>query len=439
MVEFNLLENLSNKKDNTIIIWIFNIGVEKYWYEDNYTIKNSREDAIVNHIEEMNILLTRSQDILILRNKPNDSYLLNMKDAGFSIPHILCPTEKNEKKSISELVINDKKIISQLKKLSNSYEDVYFIPYGISYLEEKIANKCNLKLVGSGSNINKLINNKIFSRELASNLQLNITEGEVCESIKDVKNAYNRLKNHFNKIIIKLPHGASGKGLYIIDTEKKLKSVLLILERFKRTNNCTNIIVEGWYEKKADINYQVYVSKSGKIKTFSVKEQIVKETVYVGSIVPPRISKSIYNQYIQYGEIIGKKLYDMGFDGVIGIDSIITTEDIIVPIIEINARFTLSTYTSFLENKFKNKIIYSFYEKISIETNLNYIKFQKILLNNQLLFSTKNNKGIIVYTSETLNINRGRLFVIIVANNLIELEKYTCLIKNILITIKERI
>ncbi len=428
MEDFNLIEYITSKRDHGIIVWMFNIGTEKFWNKDNYSIKDTKENVIVNHIEEMNLLLTRKQDILILRNKPCETYLSDLEKAGFEIPRILCPGQKNEEKSIAELVLDDEVIISELTKLGDSNEIRYFVPYGVSYLEEQIAHKCHLFLVGSISQINKKINNKVFSRKLAENLGLFITEGEICNSLQEVEAAYYNLKKRFNKVIIKQPFGASGKGLYIVDSDNGMKSVLLILSRFIRINHETEWIVEGWYDKKADINYQVYVSKTGKVNTFCIKEQMVKNTVYIGSLIPPRISVQTYNKYIEYGNLIGKELFMMGFNGILGIDSIITVNDIIVPVIEINARFTLSTYISFLENKYPNRLIYSFYEKLQLVDGMNYEMFQKLLIDKTLMFNRQNNEGVLCYTSETINSdatnNNGRLFILIVAKSYTKVEEY---------------
>ena len=426
--EFDLVNYLTVERERGTIIWMFNIGIEKFWNNENFSLKDVKENAIVNRIEEMNLLLTRKQDILILRNKPDSKYLKDLEDLGFDIPIILSPQMKDDEKSIAELVLNDTYLLSELKELSDHNKELYFVPYGVSSLEEEIARRCDLTIVGATSELNKKINNKVFSRRISEALELTTTEGCICNSLEEVEAAYHKLKKKFDKIIIKQPCGASGKGLYIVENDRKFKSTSMILSRFERINQESEWIVEGWYDKKADINYQIYVSESGEVTTFSVKEQIVDKTIYVGSVMPPRISDDIYNQYIKYGDIIGKELYAQGFTGILGIDSIITSEDIVIPIIEINARFTLSTYVSFLKNKYPNKKMYSFYERIHLTTDMNYEKFQKILIDSDIVFDKVNKHGVLCYVSATLKIdddNRsGRLFAVVMGDNGKQLEEY---------------
>lgn len=438
---FDLIEYLTEKREHGKIIWLFNIGTEKYWNNENFSLKDINENQIVNHMEEMNLLLTRKQDVLLLRTKPDKFYLKQIEKAGFDIPKIVCPKySDNDDRPIAELVLEDDELLEFLKKYNECNEEVYFVPYGVSKLEESIANKCGLKLIGASSELNKKINNKVFSRELSEKLGMKVTQGAVCHTLDEIKEKYTELKVKHDKIIIKQPSGASGKGLYIVDSERKLKSILMVLQRFIRINNESEWIVEGWYEKKVDINYQIYVNEKGRVITFSIKEQLVDETVYVGSVMPPRISDEIRNKYLMYGDRIGKALYEQGFTGVLGVDSIITTDDEVIPIIEINARFTLSTYISMLPVKFPNRIMYSFYEKLKLADGVNYEKVVDSLQKKQLLFNIDTAKGVLCYVSETIkdrtDSHNGRFFAIIVGNSMDENEKIRNIVNDIINNIR---
>ena len=130
MMKFHLLEHI-RKNDDNVVIWLFNIGLEKYWNGEVFTVKNTKEDVVVNHMEEMNLLLTRKQDILILRSKPEESYLQALQEFGAEIPRIVWPSTENEEKSISELVVEDDALIAQMKELTKDAQNVFFVPYGV--------------------------------------------------------------------------------------------------------------------------------------------------------------------------------------------------------------------------------------------------------------------------------------------------------------------
>lgn len=438
MKQFDLIKHIVDRSENSIVVWLFNIGVEKYWSADTFTIKDKKENVIVNHMEEMNLLLTRKQDFMIIRKYPGEQLLKQLQNFSCEIPHFLIPQITDEEKTISELVLEDNDMLQQLKELAIKNEKVYFVPYGVSWLEEKIAETCGLDLIGASSELSSYINSKVFSREVAQTLKYKVTQGNVCHSLDEIQAAYDALRTDYNKVIIKEPYGASGKGMWVVNTDKKLKSVLLILKRFSKNKGGNLWIVEGWIDKIADLNYQVYVSKDGSVETFSVKEQILAETVYIGSVMPPRISDAILKECKKCGIEIGKLLYQKGFNGILGIDALITRDHKLIPIIEINGRFTLSTYVSFIENRFKEKQLFSFYKKLRIKDDVNYDSTYNLFVQNDLWLD--NEKGVFCYVSETMNSvitgGNGRLFGIVISNSANEMERVYGRVEQILELIK---
>ena len=301
MEQFNLLNHITNN-DDYIVVWLYNIGVERYWGNEISLIKDKKENTIVNHMEEMNLLLTRKQDFMIMRKYPNAALIAELKTLSCEIPNILCPQIENEEKTISELVLEDEQLLNKLKIISSKYQKLYFVPYGISYLEEKIASLCGMKLYGADSSIQKTINNKIFAHKVANYLGYKTTESRICKNIEEIRDSYAILKKKYDKIVIKSPCSASGKGMWVINTAEKLKSICLILNRLQKFDE--GYVVEGWQEKKADLNYQIYVSEKGDVNVFSIKEQILNETVYIGSIMPARVSSNIINEWNYYTNMV---------------------------------------------------------------------------------------------------------------------------------------
>ncbi len=397
--KFNLLQHIKTG-DSHVVVWMLNIGVEQYWNNSKKICMDHKEQIVVNHVEELNLLITKKQDYLILRKKPDSLFLKNLVTAGFEIPHILCPSVNDEHKSISELVLNDQELLDEITTLSKR-KKVYFVPYGVSYTETLIAQRCGMHLIGGTHEKNKIVNNKIFAKNVADVLGLNVARGIVCHNRIEISEAYEELRKSYTKVVVKMPCNSSGQGIWVIDDEKRLHSVLMIIERVMKIKKNDEWLVEGWLEKKVDLNLQVYVSEDGEVETFSVKEQIVNNVLYVGSVMPARITKEQELQCKEYGVIIGKYLYDQGFTGVFGIDALIGSNDEIVPIIEINGRFTLSTYVSFVQSKFVNKCIYAFYERFHTNEQFDYSKMQEVLDEANLLYDGE--KGTFIYNSATLN------------------------------------
>lgn len=416
-MSFNLIEHIRGNDEN-IVVWLFNIGTEKYWSNGDYTVTDTKQEIAVNHCEEMNLLIARSQDYLILRNTCDREYYNDITAFTGCTPHILIPDYEDEGRSISEIVLNSPALLRRLKEI-NKDKNVIFVPYGVSYLEEKIAQICDFELIGAPSKLNSRLNSKIFSREVAEQLGCKVTEGVVCTSIDELREAYAVLSAKYDAVIVKQPDGASGKGLYIVKNQRKLETVLIILKRYAKKQTDPRWIIEGWISQKQDLNYQVYVNEAGEAEMFSVKTQITDETVYTGSVIPADISEEIQQQCAECGIKIGTKLAEIGFHGVLGIDALIDEKGELVPIIEINARFTLSTYLSFLP--VGNMKVRSFYEKIIFdqETEINYSRIKKHFLDVGIPLSDGKTEGIIIYVSATVDSNImqgiGRFFCLAVA------------------------
>jgi D-alanine-D-alanine ligase-like ATP-grasp enzyme len=441
--EFNLIQYLTTQRNKGVIIWLCNIGAEKYWNNINTGIVDRSEDVIVNRIEEMNLLICREQDVIILRKSPDIEYLELLKKMGYSIPRILTPKNVDLLTPISELVQNDTELIEELKKIASQREDVFFLPYAVTYIEEKIAEMAGLKILGAPSKIGAKVNDKIFNREISEELGFTVCQGKVCCSIDEIREEYENLTTnqpYFKKVIIKEPNGASGKGLYVISDKEKLESNLRAIARFARKRGDAKWLVEGWYDKKADLNYQIYVSPNGIVDVFSIKQQLLNDTVYIGSKIPPNLDEEILNSYKQYGEKIGRYLFGIGYTGVAGIDSIITTDDVIIPIIEINGRFTLSTYISFLNNQLEDAKILSRYFRLISDKPVSYEDLIKEIDNNGILLEPDGREGAFVYTSGTLptvlpegqDKYIGRVFAFISSDSWDRIEEYSLKLDDII-------
>lgn len=416
------------------LIWLFNIGVEKYWRQEVFTVKDKKENFIVNHIEEILFMIAQKQDYIILRKRPDPFYLNTLQEYGLEIPQILCPSIENENLSISELILQDNELLLQLRKIGNEKE-TYLVPYAFSENEWKIAQKCQLKYWGGDLDVCKKINSKIYSRSLALECGFTVTEGTICNSFEEVIRAYQEYSLKNNPVVLKQPYGASGNGMFLINSQSSFKAAMRIVKRFYQNNPDTQWLVELWYSDKADYNYQVFLSAGGNAEMFSVKKQILNKAIYIGSIFSTYKEDFIHSsKLLEYSRIIGKEIYAEGYTGVLGIDAILLPGDQWIPIIEVNARFTLSTYLSFLRNYFPNRILLSFYHRFFAK--LSYTDVIVKLKSSGISYNMQRGKGVLCYTAETINLStslgRGRAFFIVVGETENEVWAYYNMILNLM-------
>ncbi|MFC5468068.1 peptide ligase PGM1-related protein [Cohnella suwonensis] len=402
---------------------MLNIGAEKFWHPAPAGVTDRAEDRVVGRAEEMNLLLCRKQDVLVLRERPDPYYLSRLESWGFDIPRILVPSGADPRTPIAELALRDTELLGALSELAEAEEDVIFVPYAVTPLEEEIANRCGLRMESASSAVHALINDKIFNRRMAEELGYPVCEGRVCGTAEEVRETFRELLPKYSKVIVKEPYGASGKGLYIVEDESKLSPVLARLTRSAKARpESARWLVEGWHDKQADINYQIYIAPDGLVDVFSIKRQLLRETVYIGSQMPADLGEEMLRRYREYGEDIGRYLHGIGYTGVAGVDSIVTADGTIIPIVEINGRFTLSTYVSFLERVLgEDTRVFSRYFRFASGERLDYEELCAVLDREGLLYRPENREGVLVYTSGTLPLAKeesdgmyaGRIFALI--------------------------
>ena len=419
----HLQNNIFDRKDDVVYCWLFNIGIEQGWTTNCFKIKDGDEERVVQHMEEIMLFLCKEQDILLLRQMPDIGFLEHMQRLGFAIPQIFCPKRQDNFKTITDLVLEDKELIAKLQEYAKK-TCIYLIPYGVTEKEERLGKTCEMTLKGSSAYVSYKVNSKLYARKLAQKLHISCPEGIVCSSIEEVENSWNKLHKQFGRVVIKQIYGASGQGLHLVDDYNKLKRILHILKRSE--GEMGQWIVEGWYEEKKDLNAQLYLHEDGQVEVFSVNRQLLEETIYRGSTFPFALPQQEMNNYIEQIERAGAALYEEGVRGVVGIDSILTGKQMF-PIIEINVRFTLSTYLSVLPRMFSNRCFQSIYYRMTSCDELTYVRLEERLRTNKLLFDTAKKKGIFFYNQGCMNKKMigkvGRLFLVIVGEEWREVEK----------------
>jgi len=410
-------------------IWWLNVGAENFWNENRPGILpqviNQGNARTVNRMEQLCFLLATDGDIVIQREKPSDLLLNNWQRIGLGNPEIYIPENygnEDEQCSISELILKDKKLLASLKNLNSQGPGnrLELVPYAVTYFEEEISLKSGCPLIGATGDITAMVNSKVSARILAEELGLPVTEGYICYTVEEVKAAVNHLKKNpgVNSIVVKEAYGASGKGLFIVHSEKEYQLLMTILDRKSNRNKKVELIVERWYDTLMDLNYQIYIDKFGNIHYIPPKRQINNGSVYIGSEFPIIDELTSYqkNYYEECAKRIGYKLWQKGYYGFASIDSIITRNGKIIPIVEINGRFSLSTYISFIPEMLGNDKIYRnrYYNlkpNIKLERVMEYISAYN--------YTYEKGEGIIIYSFVEGNygISEGRLFALFVAES----------------------
>lgn len=415
----NKVKKILQEKTN---IFLCNLGIEERWNDDIFSSNNNIYK--LNNVEEISILLCKKEDILFLRKKPDINYIKYMNEIGFSIPKmIVMSNEENIEEFIISLYNKKKEIINHLKK---NYE-YRIIPYAYDKKMDIFPDNC--KWIFKDEFI-KEHNDKIVINKLMKENGIDCPPSYYAWNYEECEDYYNILIGlGFKRIVLKLPFGAAGKGSFIINDKRELKFISKLY--LKKTKG--PILVEGFFENAKNYNYQLYISDNGEIDVFFISEQSVKDTSYQGTFFGKELEKRLKLDEIREEALrVGKVLFNSGIEGVVGIDGIECNEKY-YPAIDVNVRFTMSTYLCKVKDVLcKNMSYYTTYFDVTYDEPMTYENILKILENNYLLYDKCSKKGVIVYLDGTLpkiknrsdNYYVGRIYMIISAETFEECQHY---------------
>ncbi|MGG4094494.1 ATP-grasp domain-containing protein [Paenibacillus lautus] len=306
--------------------WYYNVNQEQSWNDSTFfpSISDSNQLELVKQQEQQMLYISKRDSTVLFRHHPDAGFLSYISDFGIQLPVI--------------------KVIPEGGRISHNLQsDSFVIPYiNTAEVFEDMKGSPGGGLFGTSPELVKTINNKYLTRCMAQKHGFNVTEGHFCEDEKSLRKAYDHLCSQgFEKCVIKIPYGSSGKGLKIIDDDKSFERVLkFIVRRSPRFH----LLIEGWHPVKQNINCQLYIDECGPTIIGVTEQQIDSNGVYAGTIFTPSYDHSTVSQYNSEMIRLGKILSRMGYKGICGVDSIISMDNRLYPVIELNARFTQVTY-----------------------------------------------------------------------------------------------
>ncbi|NMA32107.1 MAG: hypothetical protein GX941_09940, partial [Candidatus Methanofastidiosa archaeon] len=227
--DFNNL--ITNNFQNAKCIWWFNVGLDFQW--DQKTLGffpriESADKMSVLGMEQMMLMLASKNDVVIMHRQPNEMICNNIREIFDGLPAILTPANaNNNQKSISEIILDDNKLIKILKDISKESK-TYLVPYAITKYENRIAELIGTEIVGPSYDLASWINSKITARNIARELDFDVTFGVECHSFEDLSDASNSIKSKHPEctMVLKDDYGASGKGLFFIKRKSDWDLVL---------------------------------------------------------------------------------------------------------------------------------------------------------------------------------------------------------------------
>ena len=395
-------------------IYYGEFNAEKYWRNENLAklpeIPDNQVENIIKAMDELLFVLCSEGDTLITRYKINQAQKEYLKSIGFSfscnymeLSEDISKEEQN--KNICQILLEkyDNLDVRELIKKNSNMSAFAVLPES-----REVSTKYGLVFDSPEINTIKKVNSKIYSsninRELNSRYSFKIINSSA--ELNEVGMKY--LSK--SPIILKDSFGVSGKGNLVISNEGILKRIVKYINSQENAGKSVEFIIESFLDKEKDFSCQFFIHKSGEMEILSIQEVRNIGSSYHGSYTPDRKFVEFINKkgYFLIIEEVAKYLHNDGYYGDVCVDSMILKDGDIVPIVEINARKSMSLIKHNIDkyvSNFNLKCGFTFYN-VTFSSHISYEQVIKKMEEKALLFRPGMNKGIIPLSSNTLFINR---------------------------------
>jgi hypothetical protein len=334
-------------------VYLGNFEVEEQWARGERTLPRvtaAGGSAVVNHMDEFALLLAGAGDHVVLKTAPDPGYLAYLTGIGLDLPRIHVVAASDPRRCVTEDVLDDPALLATLS--GPATDGCRLVAHGVSELEELLAAKTGLPLAPDAATC-KAVNSKVYSRRVADELGLRQPAGWACSTADELTAAVAMaadLLRDGGKVVLKEAFGVSGKGIAVVDSERRLDRLLRMITKGAR-DRCA-FVVEAWVDKVADLNYQFTIDASGAVRFDFVKEAITESGVHKGHRMPARLTAAQTAELRATAALLGARLAADGYFGVVGVDAMVDPAGGLYPVLEINARHNMSTYQVRLQERF---------------------------------------------------------------------------------------
>lgn len=397
---------------------------ERFWRPDNLASMPSITDRaaklIVDDMDELFFLYCAKNDVLLTKKKFNETLHQYLEALGYMFETVNFVDDSSVSDNVFQYGQINKEDRKKLHgKILSTFAVIPFI--------DKIANNYGMSFEVPTTEVVQVVNSKLFSNNVMNQLELN-NYGVVVNSAEMLEEHGSRLLA-LGSILVKDIYGVSGKGNLAINSSVILERVV---NHYKKQVSVYKkeivLIIEPLLDKDKDFSCQFYIHRDGKFDFCSV--QVLENA---GFTYKRSMSADIEfmeflerRRYFEVMESCSKILYQKGYYGDVCVDSMILNSGEIVPIVEINARKSMSLLKHFLDKKLNTYDVHGDFQHISFVSGkrINIEMLLDRLLKEDVLFTGE--YGVMPLCANVLETNykesvsgyKGRLYYSTVSNNM---------------------
>ncbi|WP_411345785.1 hypothetical protein ACE3MZ_07260 [Paenibacillus sp. WLX1005] len=435
--------------DRSPILHMGTFEAELHWRENNLAIlpalPDKEAEKIVTAMDELLFCFCKPGDLLLTRYASSPAQLDYTSALGFDyvantanleqsvgsplaavtagqLPPRARPADQHPVSVFRLLYEQGQPIENELPLSGAVISPFAWVPY-IGEISRKFgiySNHPSLEIV-------RRVNTKRYSAWMKQHLDLK-HPGFFVESAAELEVIGSELLRD-GTFLIKDNYGVSGKGNLHIETPSMLTRILSSIRKQEEKGRNVQFVLERFQHKERDFSCQFHITEQGDMDILSVQWLANSQFAYRESLSPDiqfmdRLEQAAYFDIMMD---IGRQLYRDGYFGHVCIDSMTLEDGSIEPLVEINARKSMSLIKNSIDrylrkyNLFGNMTNYT----VSHDGSFDHEQLLLELEREGLLFLPHRETGIMPLTSAALSVNhadiptgkkrKGRLYLSAVA------------------------
>lgn len=411
-------------------VYCATFDAEQYWRDPLLSklpfFPDRDANRIVSVMDELMFLFCQPGDAILTRKQFNPVHKQYLQSIGFDFESNEFELDQKDEpdKCVFQLLFESKNR-EQIKLLLN--DQAILAPFAVLPNMANVCESYNLQDVSPVIEIVQKVNSKLYSHVMKDRLNIR-NVGLVVHSSEELQLAGQKLLSK-GDFLIKDLFGVSGKGNLLIQSIQILDRIVSYIASQEQKGKNTQFILEPLLRKKEDFSCQFHISTQGVMKMIAVNKLLNVDFAYTESCTPdqPFIQYLEEGKYFALMEKLANELFKDGYYGHVCVDSMILEDGEIIPLIEINARKSMSLIKHQVDQFLGRRELkgnLSFLSVSNDDPNFSYEQLLNTLKKEGLLYSISNRKGILPLSANTLEINKqikkaakGRLYYSLVSND----------------------
>jgi hypothetical protein len=410
---------------------------EAYWREPGLAklpaLPDSGSSRVVEAMDEMLFAFCAPGDTLLTARRMDDAHADYLHSIGFSFVRNLfdlTPPGGEGRAAADGVAPNifqrmvEERVSGRIEGLCPA--GARLEPFAVLPGTAAAARRYGLGGVFPDLDVVREVNTKGYSLRMRDRLGVE-NVGVIVDDVTSLLDRGEELLRH-GPILVKDDYGVSGKGNLLIEAPRTLQRVGRHVSAQTAAGKCVRFVLEPLLRKSSDFSCQFRVGDDGRITVLSVQELLNNGLAFgascsAGAGLLDRLEREGYFRSI---ERLGSLLYEDGYSGDVCVDSMILDDGRLFPLVEINARKSMSlikhAIDGFLEARGRNGRMT--YVSTMNDRSGGFRGLLELLERERLLFPNPDGMGVLPLTSGTMypasscgpgETHPGRLYVAAVA------------------------